>query len=270
MEHHRTKLQIGCLLATGGVFALFLILYSVLSTQILYSLDGENFQARKEGDKIVLTGRMQATSGTVTATPTQEGMEFLFDFTPYFFQTYQVTLGSQTTLTQRHTDSEGTLLGEEAVTVRPITVTDGEGAVLLDAFYQDDTFHPFLDQEGNPLEDSWHIQVNPAFSNPALQWEGFEPPLYDMAQLANGDRAPARHPSSWFYTTWGWFALCTVLGGLMSLTIAFPMAWFRLSYFFSVVDPEPTDWYLFTMKIQWGVVPLLLAFGYGWGLFQFA
>ena len=146
-----TKLQIGCLAAMGGVFLLFLILYITLSTHVEYTLSGEHFRVRNQGEQLVLTGRLRDTRGTVTATPTQEGMDFAFDFSPYFSQTYHLTLGEETTITQRYTDSEGTLLSEEPTPVRPITVTDGEGTVLLDAFYQDVPFRPFLDETGAPL-----------------------------------------------------------------------------------------------------------------------
>lgn len=261
MEEKRTKLQIGCLAAMGGVFLLFLVLYIVMSTHIEYSLDWETFRARSQGDQTVLTGRLRDTSGTVTATPTGEGMDFDFDFSPYFSQTYHLTFGSETTLTQRYTDSEGTLLSEEPVTVRPITVTDGDGTVLLDAFYHNDPYNPFLDQEGNSLESLDGFRIYASYSDPALNWEGFEPPLYDMTQLAAGDNAPARRE-----VHWGLFLLFTLLGGLLSLTIAFPMAWFRLNFFLSVADPEPTEWYLFTMKVGWVASPLLLAVIYTIGL----
>lgn len=105
MEEKRTKLQIGCLAAMGGVFALFLVLYIALSTQVEYNLDGEYFKARTQGDTLVLTGRLRDTRGTVTATPAGEGMDFAFNFSPYFSQTYHLTLGEETTLTQRYTDS---------------------------------------------------------------------------------------------------------------------------------------------------------------------
>ena len=79
-----TKLQIGCLAAMGGVFLLFLILYITLSTHVEYTLSGEHFRVRNQGEQLVLTGRLRDTRGTVTATPTQEGMDFAFDFSPYF------------------------------------------------------------------------------------------------------------------------------------------------------------------------------------------
>lgn len=259
----KTKLQIGCLAAMGGVFLLFLILYITLSTHVEYTLSGEHFRVRDQGEQLVLTGRLRDTRGTVTATPTQEGMDFAFDFSPYFSQTYHLTLGEETTITQRYTDSEGTLLSEEPTPVRPITVTDGEGTVLLDAFYQDVQFRPFLDENGAPLEDDLgFFQIYGSYTNPALNWEGFEPPLWDMAELAAGDSAPAHRE-----VPWGIFVLFTLFGVVLSLVIAFPMAWFRLNFFLSVVDPEPTDWYLFTMKIGWVASPLVLAVFYAIGLF---
>ncbi len=257
-----TKLQIGCLAAMGGVFLLFLILYITLSTHVEYTLSGEHFRVRNQGEQLVLTGRLRDTRGTVTATPTQEGMDFAFDFSPYFSQTYHLTLGEETTITQRYTDSEGTLLSEELTPVRPITVTDGEGTVLLDAFYQDAaSFSPFLDKEGVSVEEWQGIWYHASYSDPALNWEGFEPPLYDMAQLAAGDNAPAHRE-----VPWGIFVLFTLFGVVLSLVIAFPMAWFRLNFFLSVVDPEPTEWYLFTMKIGWVVSPLAMAVFYAIGL----
>ncbi len=245
----------------GGVFLLFLILYIVLSTHVEYTLDGEYFRARNQGEQVVLTGRLRDTQGTVTATPTQEGMEFDFDFAPYFSQSYRLTLGEETTITQRYTDSEGTLLSEEPTAVRPITVTDGEGTVLLDAFYQKESFRPFLDEEGTPLEDLYGFQIHAAYSDPALLWEGFEPPLYEMAQLAAGDSAPAHRE-----VPWGMFVLFTVFGVVLCLVIAFPMAVFHLNFFLAVENPEPTDWYLFSMKIGWVISPLALAVFYAIGL----
>lgn len=133
--------------------------------------------------------------------------------------------------------------------------------MLLDAFYQDDAFRPFLDENGDLLEDAGPLQIHAGYSNPALNWEGFEPPFYDMAELAAGDSVPTPRE-----VPWGLFALFTLLGGALCLTIAFPMAWFRLNFFLSVANPEPTDWYLFSMRIGWVVSPLILAALYIIGL----
>lgn len=57
-----------------------------------------------------------------------------------------------------------------------------------------------------------------------------------------------------------------MLAGLLSLTVAFPMAWFKLNRFLSVRDPEPSDFYLAMMKVEWVLVPVLLLIGYLWGL----
>lgn len=87
----------------------------------------------------------------------------------------------------------------------------------------------------------------------------FSTPFTSLAQLAAGDNIHYRG-------SWQWFFFISVLAGLLSLTVAFPMAWFKLNHFLSVRDPEPSDFYLAMMKVEWVLVPVLLLIGYLWGL----
>ena len=87
----------------------------------------------------------------------------------------------------------------------------------------------------------------------------FSTPFTSLAQLAAGDNLHYRG-------SWQWFFFISVLAGLLSLTVAFPMAWFKLNHFLSVRDPEPSDFYLAMMKVEWVLVPVLLLIGYLWGL----
>ena len=87
----------------------------------------------------------------------------------------------------------------------------------------------------------------------------FSTPFTSLAQLAAGDNLHYRG-------SWQWFFFISVLAGLLSLTVAFPMAWFKLNHFLSVRDPEPSDFYLAMVKVEWVLVPVLLLIGYLWGL----
>lgn len=87
----------------------------------------------------------------------------------------------------------------------------------------------------------------------------FSTPFTSLAQLAAEDNLHYRG-------SWQWFFFISVLAGLLSLTVAFPMAWFKLNHFLSVRDPEPSDFYLAMMKVEWVLVPVLLLIGYLWGL----
>ena len=46
MEEKRTKLQIGCMIAMGGVFVLFLVLYLVMSFRVECRINGEVFAVK--------------------------------------------------------------------------------------------------------------------------------------------------------------------------------------------------------------------------------
>ena len=87
----------------------------------------------------------------------------------------------------------------------------------------------------------------------------FSTPFTSLARLAAGDNVHYRG-------SWQWFFFISVLAGLLNLTVAFPMAWFKLNHFLSVRDPEPSDFYLAMMKVEWVLVPVLLLIGYLWGL----
>ena len=251
MEEKRTKLQIGCMIAMGGVFVLFLVLYLVMSFRMECRIDGEVFAAKQQGESTLFAGRLYHQTGTVTMTPQGQTTTFAFDFSPQFEESYQVTLGEETTLTCQITDSfgEDTLETEEAQ-VLPVTVTDSAGNVLLDAYYQDSWRGSFWDEGGNVLDDRWDITIVTGTET----WEDFQPPLNDLVALAAGDKVPEHRE-----VHWGMFALFTLLGGVLCLQIAFPMAFFYLAHFLSVQDPEPSDLYLALMPISWVLSPILLA-----------
>lgn len=254
MEEKRTKLQIGCMIAMGGVFVLFLVLYLVMSFRVECRIDGEVFAAKQQGESTLFTGRLYHQTGTVTMTPQGQTTTFAFDFSPQFEESYQVALGEETTLTCQITDSfgEATLETEEAL-VLPVTVTDSAGNVLLDAYYQDSWRSSFWDEGGNVLDDGWDITIVTGTET----WEDFQPPLNDLVALAAGDKVPEHRE-----VHWGMFALFTLLGGVLCLQIAFPMAFFYLEHFLSVQDPEPSDLYLALMPISWVLSPILLAVVY--------
>lgn len=254
MEEKRTKLQIGCMIAMGGVFVLFLVLYLVMSFRVECRINGEVFAVKRQGESTLFTGRLTHQKGTITMTPQGQTTTFAFDFSPQFQESYQVTLEEETTLTCQITDSfgEDTLETEEAL-VLPVTVTGSAGNVLLDAYYQDSWRGSFWDEGGNVLDGGWDITITTNVDT----WEDFQPPLNDLVALAAGDKVPQRRE-----VHWGMFALFTLLGGVLCLQIAFPMAFFYLEHFLSVQDPEPSDLYLALMPISWVLSPILLAVGY--------
>ena len=53
MEEKRTKLQIGCMIAMGGVFVLFLVLYLVMSFRVECRINGEVFAAKQQGLSLI-------------------------------------------------------------------------------------------------------------------------------------------------------------------------------------------------------------------------
>ena len=160
MEEKRTKLQIGCMIAMGGVFVLFLVLYLVMSFRVECRINGEVFAVKRQGESTLFTGRLTHQKGTITMTPQGQTTTFAFDFSPQFQESYQVTLGEETTLTCQITDSfgEDTLETEEAL-VLPVTVTGSAGNVLLDAYYQDSWRGSFWDEGGNVLDGGWDITI---------------------------------------------------------------------------------------------------------------
>ena len=258
MEEKRTKLQIGCLIATGAVFILFLALYLTMSFRVECTICGETFTTRQEGSSTLFSGRLYHQNGTIAMTSQGEATAFAFDFSPPFTDTYQVTLGEETTLLCTSTDSFGEPGEQEEALVRPVTVTDGQGDILLDAYYQDSWMGYFWDEEGNALESGSPLVI----TSSAGSWEDFQPPLGDLVQLAAGDKEPVRRE-----VAWGAFFLFSLMGAVLALNIAFPRTFFYLEHFLSVRDPEPSDFYLAVMPIGWVLSPLLLAACYTFCLF---
>lgn len=258
MEEKRTKMQIGCLIATGAVFVFFFVLYLVMSFRMECSIDGETFTTKQKESSTVFSGWLYHQNGTITMTPQGEITTFAFDFSPQFTDTYQVTLGEEATLLCTTTDSFGEPGEKEESIVRPVTVTDGTGEILLDAYYQDSWMGYFWDEEGNALEIGFPITITTS----ADSWENFDPPLGDLVRLAAGDKVPAHRE-----VPWGIFLLLTVVGVMLSLNIAFPRTVFYLEHFLSVENPEPTDFYLSLLPISWVLSPILLTVCYALCLF---
>lgn len=69
--------------------------------------------------------------------------------------------------------------------------------------------------------------------------------------------------------SWALYALMVFLTLLAMLAVAFPMTLFYWQHCCDVRDPEPSDFYLETMKIGWMLYPVLLLIGYIWALRQF-
>lgn len=174
MEEKRTKLQVGSLLATGALFVIFLGVYLFQFTRPGAFIAGEFFPAQPAGDTVLYQGELHGVPGVLIFEPQEDGGVFLLQFGG-FSEKYGFAFGE-----------------EEGPHGRPLTITGGDGALVLECFY----------------------------AGP----------------------------------------------GLLSLTVAFPMAWFKLNHFLSVRDPEPSDFYLAMMKVEWVLVPVLLLIGYLWGL----
>lgn len=235
MEEKRTKLQVGSLLATGVLFVIFLGVYLFQFTRPGIVLQGQFFVSQSATR---YTGTLEGWRGEVTVTPQENGAICSLDF-PGLAESYTFTFGESAP-------------GD----VRDVTITGGDGALVLECFYAGPGL-PLLDGTGAPAtDDGLTITAETAGES---QTTLFSTPFTSLAQLAAGDNIHYRG-------SWQWFFFISVLAGLLSLTVAFPMAWFKLNHFLSVRDPEPSDFYLAMMKVEWVLVPVLLLIGYLWGL----
>lgn len=238
MEEKRTKLQVGSLLATGALFVIFLGVYLFQFTRPGAFIAGEFFPAQPAGDTVLYQGELHGVPGVLIFEPQEDGGVFLLQFGG-FSEKYGFAFGE-----------------EEGPYGRPLAITGGDGALVLECFYAGPGL-PLLDGTGAPAtDDGLTITAETAGES---QTTLFSTPFTSLAQLAAGDNIHYRG-------SWQWFFFISVLAGLLSLTVAFPMTWFKLNHFLSVRDPEPSDFYLAMMKVEWVLVPVLLLIGYLWGL----
>lgn len=237
MEEKRTKLQVGSLLATGALFVIFLGVYLFQFTRPGIVLQGQFFVSQSATR---YTGTLEGWRGEVTVTPQESGAICSLDF-PGLAESYTFTFG------------EGAP-GD----VRDVTITSGDGTFSWQGRYWPGDAVGLWDENHNPVGLGGWLSLSTGEGN-ATQDSTIRAPLSDLAQLAAGDNLHYRG-------SWQWFFFISVLAGLLSLTVAFPMAWFKLNHFLSVRDPEPSDFYLAMMKVEWVLVPVLLLIGYLWGL----
>lgn len=233
MEEPRTRYQIGCIAADIALTLVFLAVYVFFTLRPGALIDGELFSPRRQGDSILYTGVLHDAPGTVAYTPTQDGAQFLLDFSPHFSGEYQVAFGKE--------GSQG----------RETIFSSGED-LLWEGYYSQDEFLSLRDKNGDYTD--W-VEI---YSTP-YNWNEFTPPMDDLVKLAAGDNVHRRG-------SWVFFAVTALLGAVMALTTAFPMAFFKLQHFLDVRDPEPTDFYLATAKLSWAIGPVLLLILYCVGL----
>lgn len=242
MRKKFSKFQIGSLIALTAIFLVFLGTYLYFSLFQQGAMIGDTFfSASKEGDSTVYQGSLYETPGTVTMTPNENGASFLFQFEDLtsdvsFTGEYQVAFGEET--------DQG----------REVTVTDQDGNILDTDFhyYQPDSDLPLREENGDP-------SIDVTVSSIPYNWENFEPPYYSIISLASGDNVYHRGH-------WGLFVLISVLGVIAALAVAFPMAFFKFQYRLAVENPEPSEFYRSTFKVECVVFPVLLVVAYLWSL----
>ena len=242
MHKKFTKFQLGSLLSLAVIFLAFLGVYLYFSMAQQGAMIGDTFfSASKEGDSTVYDGSLYEASGTVTMTPEENGATFQFQFFDALSNTsftgkYQVVFGEET---------------DQGVEV---SVIDGNGTPLDPGFryYQAENDLPLWDENGDPYMDV-------AIYGTPYNWNEFVPPYYSIISLAAGDNVYHRGH-------WGLFALISVLGVIAALAVAFPMAFFKFQYSLAVENPEPSEFYRSTFKVECVVFPVLLLLAYLWSL----
>ncbi len=237
-----TKFQKGSLIALAVIFLVFLGTYLYFSLFQQGAMIGDTFfSAKKDGNSTVYQGSLYETPGTVTMTPDENGATFLFQFDNQasgvsFTGEYQVAFGEET--------DQG----------REVTVTDQDGTVLNAGFtyYQPGSDLSLREENGDP-------SIDVTISTLPYDWENFEPPYASIISLAAGDNVYHRGH-------WGLFVVISILGIIAALAVAFPMAFFKFQYRMAVENPEPSEFYRSTFKVECVVFPVLLLVAYLWSL----
>ena len=117
MEEKRTKLQVGSLLATGALFVIFLGVYLFQFTRPGAFIAGEFFPAQPAGDTVLYQGELHGVPGVLIFEPQEDGGVFLLQFGG-FSEKYGFAFGE-----------------EEGPYGRPLAITVGDGALVLECFY---------------------------------------------------------------------------------------------------------------------------------------
>lgn len=131
MEEKRTKLQVGSLLATGALFVIFLGVYLFQFTRPGAFIAGEFFPAQPAGDTVLYQGELHGVPGVLIFEPQEDGGVFLLQFGG-FSEKYGFAFGE-----------------EEGPYGRPLAITGGDGALVLECFYAGPGL-PLLDGTGAP------------------------------------------------------------------------------------------------------------------------
>ena len=111
------QLQVGSLLATGALFVIFLGVYLFQFTRPGAFIAGEFFPAQPAGDTVLYQGELHGVPGVLIFEPQEDGGVFLLQFGG-FSEKYGFAFGE-----------------EEGPHGRPLAITGGDGALVLECFY---------------------------------------------------------------------------------------------------------------------------------------
>lgn len=196
-------------------------------------------------DRTVYSGKAHGDPVTVTVTPGNSSattVEFIIG------DRFHDLCSVEYPLERIQTEHGGTVPG-----IRVLK----NGNLLFEGSYDKDSEYGWYDRDGawSPMVD-FGIQVG---NDP---WSGYETTASSVMRFAQGPELTARG-------SWALYALMVFLTLLAMLAVAFPMTLFYWQHCCDVRDPEPSDFYLETMKIGWVLYPVLLLIGYIWALRQF-
>lgn len=245
MDEERTQFQKVILMILAAMIVLFGVLTGVSRAHKGVLFEETLLKVSAAAEQAVYSGEAHGDPVTITVTPgsgSKTTVEFVIGDRFHDICTVEYPL-----------ENIRTSRGDTVPGIRVLK----NGAVLFEGGYDQNEEYGWYDQDGirTPM-----FHIGAVVGNDP--WSGYETTAVSVMRFAQGPELTAR--GSWLL-----YFLMVFLTLLLALAMAFPMTLFYIQHACDVRDPEPSDFYLATMKISWVVYPCLLLFGYIWALRQF-
>ena len=241
MDHERTTAQKVILWALLAMAVVFTVVNIILKFFPGVEFEDTLLKVSQSGETTLYPGEKYKESITVAVTPEGRGSRV------------ELTIGDTIDHTYRVIFPGGTIRSGFGYTYDRLTVTCND-RVIFDGGYTPNVSElaDYCDLDGG-ITVSGYGRVS--YSGSSDPWYRYEMNHFEVMNFANDPETTTR--GSWVH--YGVALFCSIV---CAVAVAFPYTLFELRYYWSVKDPEPTDFYLRMNELSGGIVAVVLLIVY--------